>query len=79
MVVSQEDFKRICMCETAKDAWKFLEVTHECTKIIKNYRLQMSTTRFEKIRMKEDEMFECVLCLIERYCELYFQSRKEDF
>ncbi len=29
MVVSQEAFKRISMCENAKGAWDILEITHE--------------------------------------------------
>jgi translation initiation factor 2 alpha subunit (eIF-2alpha) len=42
---------------TANEAWSILEVTHECTKIVKNSKLQMLTSRFENIRMKDDETF----------------------
>ncbi|XP_035541467.1 uncharacterized protein LOC118344558 [Juglans regia] len=58
MAVSQEEFKRISMCENCKQAWDILEVTHEGTKAVKNSKLQMLTTSFEEIRMKDDETFD---------------------
>ncbi|KAB1227705.1 hypothetical protein CJ030_MR1G005712 [Morella rubra] len=58
MAVSADEFKRISMCETSKAAWDILETTHEGTKTVKNSKLQMLTTKFEEIRMKEDETFD---------------------
>ncbi|XP_041003861.1 uncharacterized protein LOC121249203 [Juglans microcarpa x Juglans regia] len=58
MAVSQEEFKRISMCENCKEAWDILEVTHEGTKAVKNSKLQMLTTSFEELRMKDDETFD---------------------
>ncbi|XP_022891807.1 girdin-like [Olea europaea var. sylvestris] len=58
MVVSPEKFRRVLMCETAKEAWDILETTHEGTKIIKNSKLQMLTSKFEEIRMKDDKSFD---------------------
>ncbi|KAB1205066.1 hypothetical protein CJ030_MR7G016710 [Morella rubra] len=40
------------------EAWEILETTHEGTKTVKNSKLQMLTTKFEEIRMKEDETFD---------------------
>ncbi|KAG2718398.1 hypothetical protein I3760_03G218400 [Carya illinoinensis] len=57
MAVSSEEFKRIFMCEIAKEAWDILEVTHEGTRIVKNSKLQMLTSKFEEIKMLEDENF----------------------
>ncbi|KAG2674458.1 hypothetical protein I3760_13G136600 [Carya illinoinensis] len=57
MAVSSEEFKRISMCEIAKEAWDILEVTHEGTRIVKNSKLQMLTSKFEEIKMLEDENF----------------------
>lgn len=37
---------------------EILEVTHEGTKILKNSKLHMLTSKFEDIRIKEDEMFD---------------------
>lgn len=58
MVVSQEEFKRISMLEICKEAWDILEIIHEGTKIVKNSKLQMLTTNFEELRMKDDETFD---------------------
>ncbi|XP_022867631.1 uncharacterized protein LOC111387312 [Olea europaea var. sylvestris] len=46
------------MCETAKEVWDILETTHEGTKIVKNSKLQMLASRFEEVRMKDDETFD---------------------
>ncbi|KAG2667762.1 hypothetical protein I3760_15G130800 [Carya illinoinensis] len=58
MAVSPEEFKRISMCEIAKEAWDILEVTHEGTKIVKNSKLQLLTSKFEEIKMLEEESFD---------------------
>ncbi|CAI9771535.1 unnamed protein product [Fraxinus pennsylvanica] len=46
------------MCETVKEVWDILTTTHEGTKTVKNSKLQMLTTKFEEIRMKDDESFD---------------------
>jgi hypothetical protein len=46
------------MCETAKEGWDILEVTHKGTKIVKNSKLQLLTSKFEEIRMKEEDTFD---------------------
>lgn len=53
-----EEFKSVSICETAKEVWDILEITHEGTKTIKNSKLQMLTARFEEIRMKDYEYFD---------------------
>jgi len=58
MVMSPEELKRISLCEIAKEAWEILEVTHEGTKAVKNFKLQMLTSKFEEIGMKDDETFD---------------------
>jgi hypothetical protein len=58
MVMSPEELKRISLCEIAKEAWEILEVTHEGTKEVKNFKLQMLTSKFEEIGMKDDETFD---------------------
>ncbi|XP_022888893.1 uncharacterized protein LOC111404292 [Olea europaea var. sylvestris] len=58
MAVSPEEFRRVSMCEVAKEVWDILETTHEGTQAVKSFKLQMLTTRFEEIRMKDDEMFD---------------------
>jgi hypothetical protein len=41
----------------AKDAWQILETTYEGTKLVKSAKLQMLISRFEKIKMLEEETF----------------------
>ena len=55
--VSMEEFRRISNIEVAHTAWKILQTVHEGTKAVKINKLQQLTTRFESIRMSDDESF----------------------
>ncbi|KAA0062576.1 gag-pol polyprotein [Cucumis melo var. makuwa] len=48
-------FKLINSCSTAKETWKTLEVAYEGTSKVKISRLQLITSKFESLRMTEDE------------------------
>ena len=56
--VSMEEFKRISNVEVAYIAWNILQTVHESTKVVKFDKLQQLTTRFESIRMSDDECFD---------------------
>ena len=56
--VSTDEFHRILHVKTAKEAWMILETTYEGTKKVKDTKLQMLTTRFEKLKMGDDESFD---------------------
>ena len=56
--VSMEKFKRISNVEVAHTAWNILQSVHEGTKAIKINKLQQLTTKFESIRMFDDESFD---------------------
>ena len=56
--VTNEEFKKISSTETAKEAWTILQTTYKGTKAVKNSKLQRLTTRFEEIKMEEDESFD---------------------
>ena len=56
--VSPDEFHRIYHVTIAKEAWQILETTYEGTKKVKDMQLQMLTTRFEVLRMSEDESFD---------------------
>lgn len=58
MIISRMEFNRVSMRETTMDAWCSLETIHEGTVLVNNSKLQMLTTKFEEISMKEDETFE---------------------
>jgi hypothetical protein len=52
--LSPSEFARILNSESAKEAWQILE-TYEGTKLVKSAKLQMLISKFEEIKMLEDE------------------------
>ena len=56
--VTNEEFKKIFSIETTKEAWTILQTTYEGTKAVKDSKLQRLTSRFEEIKMEEDESFD---------------------
>ena len=56
--VSMEEFQRISNVEVAHIAWNILQPVHEGTKVVKINKLLQLTTRFESIRMSDDESFD---------------------
>ena len=55
--VSMEEFKRISNVEVAHTAWNILQIVYEGTKAVKINKLQQLTSKFESIRMFDDESF----------------------
>ena len=56
--VSMEKFKRISNVKVAQTAWNILQTVHEGTKAVKINKLQQLTSKFESIRMSDDESFD---------------------
>ena len=56
--VSPDEFHRVSHITVAKEACEIFETTYEGTKKVKDTKLQMLTTRFEKLKMSEDESFD---------------------
>jgi hypothetical protein len=56
-LLSLSEFAKISNSEFAKEAWQILETTYEGTKLVKSAKLQMLISRFEEIKMLEDEIF----------------------
>ena len=56
--VSPDEFHKISHITVAKEAWGILETTYEGTKKVEDTKLQMLTTRFEELKMGEDESFD---------------------
>ncbi|GAA0155187.1 hypothetical protein LIER_12969 [Lithospermum erythrorhizon] len=54
-VVNVEVFKMISSYIVAKEAWEVLETAYEGTQKVKMSRLQQLTTKWETLRMEEDE------------------------
>jgi hypothetical protein len=55
--LSPSKFARISNCESAQEAWQILETTYKGTKLVKSTKLQMLISRFEEIKMLEEETF----------------------
>ncbi|XP_050896014.1 uncharacterized protein LOC127102712 [Lathyrus oleraceus] len=53
--VDKNIFRLINTFTIAKEAWEILKTTHEGTPKVKMYKLQLLTTRFENLKMKDDE------------------------
>jgi hypothetical protein len=53
--VDKNMFRLIKQCTMAKDAWEILKTAHEGTSKVKSSRLQLLTTKFENLKMLEDE------------------------
>jgi hypothetical protein len=51
------EFTKISNCGTVQEAWQIVETTYEGTKLVKSAKLQMLISRFEEIKMMEDETF----------------------
>lgn len=58
MAVSPEEFRSVSMREVANEVWDVLETMHERTQAVKNLKLQILTSRFEEIKMIDDETFD---------------------
>ncbi|XP_065627761.1 uncharacterized protein LOC136066802 [Quercus suber] len=56
--LDKEEFHRISHISLTKEAWQILETMYEGTKKVKDTKLQMLTTRFEELKMSEDESFD---------------------
>jgi hypothetical protein len=59
--LSPSEFAKISNCESAQEAWQILETIYEGTKLVKSAKLQMLISRFEEIKMLEEETFWRVL------------------
>lgn len=55
--VSPNEFHKKATYKYVKKAWDILDVTHEGTFIVKISKIQMLTSRFESIKMVEDQTF----------------------
>ncbi|CAM8948120.1 unnamed protein product [Rhodiola kirilowii] len=53
--VNGKNFKMISNCEIAKKAWDILRTAHEGTTKVKVSRMETVTSKFENLRMQEDE------------------------
>jgi len=48
-------FRLIKKCTVVKEAWEILKTAHEGTSKVKSSRIQLLTTKFESLKMNDDE------------------------
>jgi len=53
--VDKTMFRLIKQCTVAKDAWEILQTAHEGTTKVKRAKIQLLTTKFENLKMLEDD------------------------
>src|SRR3954465_5951499 len=53
--IDKNIFRLVHQCELAKDVWDILKTTHEGTSKVKMSILQLLTTKFKNLRMRDDE------------------------
>ena len=56
--ISLEEFKKISNVEVAHTTWNILQTVREGTKAVKINKLQQLTSRFESLKMVDDETFD---------------------
>ena len=56
--VSPDEFHKISHFTITKEMWQILETTYEGMKKVKDTKLRMLITRFEELKMSEDESFD---------------------
>ena len=69
--VHLNQFKLISTCESAKEAWNVLQIAHEGTTAVKVSKPQILTTRFEQLKMREDE---CIANFNSKLCDIANES-----
>ena len=65
--LSSEEFNRISSCESAKEIWEMLEVTHEGTTQVKETKVNMLLHDYELFTMRKDESINNML---DRFAEI---------
>ena len=75
--VSPDEFHRVAHVKIAKEARMILEMTYEGTMKVKDTKLQMLTTRFEELKMGDDEAFDSFYGKLND-CNCQTQSWRED-
>ncbi|XP_009801828.1 uncharacterized protein [Nicotiana sylvestris] len=53
-----DEYNRISACHSAKEIWQYLQIAHEGTTQVKQFKLDMLTTEYELFRMQDNEFFQ---------------------
>ena len=67
--LNKAEYNHISSCETAKQIWSRVEVTHEGTTKVKASRIRMLSQLFEIFKMQDNETLDSLFFTLCRYCE----------
>lgn len=73
--LSSSEFNRVSSCETAKEVWDILQVTHEGTSQVKKTRINMLLHELDNFHMKQDET---IAEMYKRFTEIVNQLKGLD-
>ncbi|GJX25243.1 zf-CCHC domain-containing protein [Tanacetum coccineum] len=54
-VLPKKEYERIFMCNTAKDVWNSLIITHQCNKQVKDNKIDLFVQKYEEFVIFDDE------------------------
>ncbi|GJY62096.1 zf-CCHC domain-containing protein [Tanacetum coccineum] len=55
----KKDYERIFMCNTAKDVWNSLIITHQGNKQVKDNKIDLFVQKYEEFVISDDEIIDC--------------------
>ncbi|GJZ61118.1 hypothetical protein Tco_0617255 [Tanacetum coccineum] len=55
----KKEYKRIFMCDTAKDIWNSLIITHQGNKQVKDNKIDLFVQKYEEFIISDDETIDC--------------------
>ncbi|GJY25370.1 hypothetical protein Tco_0400096 [Tanacetum coccineum] len=58
-VLPKKEYERIFMCDTAKDIWNSLIITHQDNKQVKNKKIDLFVQKYEEFTIFDDETIDC--------------------
>ncbi|XP_075087767.1 uncharacterized protein LOC142169760 [Nicotiana tabacum] len=53
--IGPDEYNRISACQSSKEIWKALQTAHEGKTQVKQLKIDMLTTEYELLKMKDDE------------------------
>ncbi|GJY26829.1 zf-CCHC domain-containing protein [Tanacetum coccineum] len=55
----KKEYERIFMCDTAQDIWKYLIITHQGNKQVKDNKIDLFVQKYEEFIISDDETIDC--------------------
>ncbi|GJS20982.1 zf-CCHC domain-containing protein [Tanacetum coccineum] len=55
----KKEYERIFMCDTAQDIWKYLIITHQGNKQVKDNKIDLFVQKCEEFSISDDETIDC--------------------